>query len=95
MDEENKTSDTAQSLEALIARLEEIATLIQEGQLGLEESIKLYEEGRRIAQICQDRLTAAQHKLEILSPLRSSDSDIQPDVSPEQDDSPSSKNLLA
>ncbi|MFN3386494.1 MAG: exodeoxyribonuclease VII small subunit [Candidatus Thermochlorobacter sp.] len=95
MDEENKTSNTPQSLEALIARLEEIATLIQEGQLGLEESIELYEEGRRIAQICQDRLTAAQHKLEILSPSRSSDSDIQPDVSPEQDGSASSKNLLA
>jgi exodeoxyribonuclease VII small subunit len=73
-------TDSAQPLEALIARLEEIAKLIQEGHVGLEESIALYEEGRRLAQLCTERLTAAQRKLEILSPVRSSGDFSQPDL---------------
>ncbi len=70
----------AQPLEALIARLEEIAALIQEGRVGLEESIALYEEGQRIAQLCTERLTAAQRKLEILSPTRPSEGSPSPDT---------------
>lgn len=84
----DKSADAPQTVEALIARLEEIATQIQEGQLGLEESIELYEEGRRIATMCQERLAAAQRKLEILSPARPSDSEPQPDA-PSAPDSPS------
>ncbi len=73
-------SQETKPLEALIARLEEIAQLIQEGRVGLEESIELYEEGQRIAQICTERLTAAQRKLEILSPARPSEDTVPPDT---------------
>jgi exodeoxyribonuclease VII small subunit len=74
------SSQEAQPLEALIARLEEIARLIQEGQVGLEESIALYEEGQRIARLCTERLTAAQRKLDILSPVRASEEALPPDT---------------
>lgn len=56
------------TLEDLIARLEEIAEKIQDGDIGLEDSIALYEEGRRIAQECNARLNAIQKKLEIIDP---------------------------
>ncbi len=85
------SSQEAQSLEALIERLEEIARLIQEGQVGLEESIALYEEGQRIAQLCTERLTAAQRKLEILSPVRPSEDALPPDtIDPHLPQSPES-----
>lgn len=74
-------SQETQPLEALIARLEEIAQLIQEGRVGLEKSIELYEEGQRIAQICTERLTAAQRKLEILLPMRPSADSLPPNSS--------------
>ncbi len=61
-----KKSDT--TLEALIARLEEIAAAIQSGDLDLEESIARYEEGQRIAKECQERLSAIQKKLETIAP---------------------------
>lgn len=56
------------TLEELIARLEDIAEKIQDGDVGLEESIALYEEGRRIAQECNERLNAIQKRLELIEP---------------------------
>lgn len=61
-----KNSET--TLEALIARLEEIAATIQSGDIGLEEAIERYEEGKRLAKECQERLSVIQKKLEIISP---------------------------
>ncbi len=52
----------------MIARLEEIASLIQSGEVGLEQSIELYEEGKRLAKACHERLSALQKKLEIINP---------------------------
>ncbi len=72
-----------QPLEALIARLEEIAATIQSGDIGLEESIERYEEGQRLAKACQERLSAIQKKLEILTP-----SELRDDEPPSDDDAP-------
>ncbi len=62
-------------IEALISRLEEIASTIQDGQVGLEDSIKLYEEGKQIAQECHERLSAIQKKLETINPSELKDDD--------------------
>lgn len=62
-------SEPAPTLESMIARLEEIVSLIQNGRLGLEQSAELYEEGRRLAQRCAERLTAIQQRLEVVTPL--------------------------
>ncbi len=56
------------TLEELISRLEEIASLIQSGDIGLEESIAYYEEGQQIAKECYQRLSAIQKKLDIITP---------------------------
>ncbi len=59
----------------MIARLEEIASLIQSGETGLEQSIELYEEGKRLAKECQERLSTLQKKLEIINPTELKDDD--------------------
>jgi exodeoxyribonuclease VII small subunit len=69
------------TLEDLIARLEDISAKIQDGELGLEESIALYEEGQRIAKECHDRLSAAQKKLEVITPTLPSPDDTDDDDS--------------
>jgi exodeoxyribonuclease VII small subunit len=94
------------TLEDLIARLEDISAKIQDGELGLEESIALYEEGQRIAKECHDRLSAAQKKLEVITPALPSsgdlntndiDDDDSDDDNPDDDDSddPHQKPFLA
>ncbi len=55
------------TLEALIARLEEIAATIQSGNIGLEEAIEHYEEGKRLAKVCQESLSVIQKQLEIIT----------------------------
>ncbi|MDR1002230.1 MAG: exodeoxyribonuclease VII small subunit [Oscillospiraceae bacterium] len=46
-----------------IARLEEIARLLEQGQVPLEESLKLYEEGSKLAAYCADSLKKAELKI--------------------------------
>lgn len=52
----------------MVARLEDIAAEIQDGKVGLEASVALYEEGKALASRCADRLTAAQKRIELISP---------------------------
>ncbi len=75
------------NLEALIARLEEIATTIHSGDVGLEDAIKLYEEGKLLAQECNERLSTIQKKLETINPSELKDDDTKDnDTQPPSDD---------
>jgi len=47
-------------------RLEEIAALLEEGSLPLEQSLKLFEEGAGLAAALQKGLAAAEQKLTTL-----------------------------
>ncbi len=52
--------------EAALARLDEIVTELEAGELGLEQSLKLFEEGVKLARVCNARLEEAERKVEIL-----------------------------
>lgn len=52
--------------ETAMARLEEIVQKLEQGDLPLEQSLKLFEEGIRLSRICNTRLEAAERKVEIL-----------------------------
>lgn len=52
--------------ESKISRLEDIVKNMESGELGLEESLKLFEEGVKISRECQSELDAAEQKVEIL-----------------------------
>jgi exodeoxyribonuclease VII small subunit len=54
------------SYEEAIARLEEIVQRLETGDLSLEESLTLFEEGIGLARHCSGKLDAAEGKLEIL-----------------------------
>ncbi len=48
-------------------RLEEIIEMLQSPQTGLEESVKLFEEGRKLADELYAELNKAQEKIELLT----------------------------
>lgn len=55
------------SYEQSIEKLEEIVRRIESGEAGLEESIKLYEEGMALGKRCKDVLTQAEQRIEQVS----------------------------
>jgi exodeoxyribonuclease VII small subunit len=54
------------SFEQQMQRLEEIVGKLEDGETPLEESIKLFEEGTRLADECRKHLEDAEGKIEIL-----------------------------
>ena len=60
--EERQTKTFEASLEAL----ERIVQQLESGDLPLEKSLELFEQGIRLSRECQDRLTQAERRIEIL-----------------------------
>ncbi|MBQ8408338.1 MAG: exodeoxyribonuclease VII small subunit [Clostridia bacterium] len=54
------------NLEEAMTRLEEIVTQLENEKLPLETSLKLYEEGVKLASKCASELEAAKRKIQIL-----------------------------
>jgi len=52
--------------EAALARLEEIVKELETGDLPLEQSLKLFEEGIKLSRLCNKRLEEAERRVEIL-----------------------------
>ncbi len=61
----NKENDK-QSFEKIFSRLEEILELINSGELGLDDSLKLYEEADALILSCNHRLLNAEKRIEML-----------------------------
>ena len=51
------------SFEDALVKLEETVHALEEGNLSLEESIKLYEVGMELTRVCTDRLAKAKLKI--------------------------------
>ncbi|MCO6509810.1 MAG: exodeoxyribonuclease VII small subunit [Aridibacter famidurans] len=58
----SKNGSFEESLEAL----EEIVTRLEEGDLPLEKSLELFEEGVKLSRRCQEKLAAAERRIEML-----------------------------
>lgn len=54
------------SFEDNLRRLEEIVDLMENGNIGLEESVKLYKEGVNISVSCAQKLKDVQQQVSIL-----------------------------
>ena len=52
--------------EDALSKLEEIVGKLESGELSLEESLAVFEEGIRLSRICAKQLDAAERKIEIL-----------------------------
>ena len=54
------------SFETSLQALEEIVHKLEQGDLALEESLGLFEQGIRLARECQERLSQAERRIEVL-----------------------------
>jgi exodeoxyribonuclease VII small subunit len=59
------------TFEASLNELEKIVHQLEEGDLSLEESLQLFEQGVKLSRECQQRLAQAERRIEVL--LRDSD----------------------
>ena len=52
--------------EQALERLEKLIESLEEGELGLDDSLKVFEEGMELTAHCEEKLTEAENKVEIL-----------------------------
>jgi exodeoxyribonuclease VII small subunit len=64
-------SDKNKNFETSLLELEKIVRELEQGDLSLEESLKLFEDGVRLSRECQERLNQAERRIEVL--LKDSD----------------------
>jgi exodeoxyribonuclease VII small subunit len=55
------------NFEQSLAQLEEIVTTLEQGDIALDESLKIFEEGVKLFKFCQKELDQANSKINILS----------------------------
>jgi exodeoxyribonuclease VII small subunit len=63
-----------------LKQLETIVNQLEKGDLPLEDSIKLFEEGIRLSSACKDELDAAEGKVQVL--LKQRDGSLKPEPFP-------------
>lgn len=56
-----------ESFEHALKRLEQIVERLETGELTLEESLTLFEEGIRLSKVCTSRLDEAERRLTLLT----------------------------
>lgn len=56
----------AEKFELSLKKLEEAVTRLESGELSLDDSLKVFEEGVKHASICSRKLNEAQKKVELL-----------------------------
>ena len=54
------------TFESSLAELEKIVAQLESGELPLEESLKLFEDGVKLSRECRERLTEAERRIEVL-----------------------------
>ena len=63
----SKKSEPGLNFEGAMDRLEEIVDQMESGKMMLEDLIVRYEEGMKLAKICQERLASAEQRIEIIT----------------------------
>jgi exodeoxyribonuclease VII small subunit len=66
MKKTEKAEAQSRNFEAGLSALEKIVRELERGDLPLEESLKLFEEGVRLSRECQERLNQAERRIEVL-----------------------------
>lgn len=61
-----KTGAQSQTFESSLTALERIVRELERGELPLEKSLELFEEGVRLSRECQERLNEAERRIEVL-----------------------------
>jgi exodeoxyribonuclease VII small subunit len=61
-----KAEAKSKSFESSLSALEKIVRELERGDLPLDESLRLFEEGVKLSRECQERLNQAERRIEIL-----------------------------
>lgn len=61
-----KAEVKSKNFESSLAALEKIVRELERGDLPLDESLKLFEDGVRLSRECQERLNQAERRIEVL-----------------------------
>jgi len=64
------------TFESALEELENAANKLESGELGLDDSIKEFEKGIKLARYCQQKLEEAERKIEILQ--KGADGEVKP-----------------
>jgi exodeoxyribonuclease VII small subunit len=67
MSEKKETGAESLSVEQAMERLENLVREMETGQMPLDRLISSYEEGVRLAGLCQEKLDAAAKKIQIIA----------------------------
>jgi exodeoxyribonuclease VII small subunit len=78
-------TDKQQPFEKAFERLEEILKLLNDGQISLDESLKLFEEADSLINNCSLKLTSAEQKIETLIKNRSNELVLDKDEKPKKE----------
>ncbi len=70
--------------EKKLSRLEEIVQKMEKGDLALDESLKLFEEGVKLSRECHQRLNDAETKVKLLMSVSADGTPVMTDFSPEE-----------
>jgi exodeoxyribonuclease VII small subunit len=70
------------NFEESLKQLESIVSQLERGDLPLEESIRLFEDGIRLSAVCKQELDNAEGKVQVL--LKQRDGTLQPEPFPPQ-----------
>jgi exodeoxyribonuclease VII small subunit len=74
--EKDKKLPLKTTFEDALQDLEDVANRLEGGELGLDDSIREFEKGIKLARFCQQKLEEAERKIEILQ--KGADGDIKP-----------------
>ena len=55
------------SFEKALEKLEKIVSELEAGNISLEEALSRYEEGIKLSRLCQEKISQAEKKIEVLS----------------------------
>lgn len=88
----SKSNSTPPAFEAALEQLQQTVKKLESGELSLEQSLQCFEDGVRLSRICQEHLSVAEQRVEILmkSGQAGAGAEGQVDLQPFQ--SPSSRN---
>jgi len=61
------SNSNSQSFETSLEELERIVRELERGDLPLEKSLELFEQGVKLSRACQERLNEAERRIEVLT----------------------------
>lgn len=79
------------SFEEQLTALENVVERLERGELSLDESVRLFEEGVRLSNACKKELEAAEGRIQVLvehgsGAVRVADLEVEEDVEVEEDE---------